>query len=77
MPGENPELPADAFFIPTNAENVEDAKKFLAFVARADVQSTWNEAIGQLPPNSEATVSEDKFIQEGFATVSTAAGLAQ
>ena len=71
------EAPADAFFIPTNAENVEDAKKFLAFVARADVQSTWNEAIGQLPPNSEATVSEDKFIQEGFATVSTAAGLAQ
>ncbi|MEM9853084.1 MAG: extracellular solute-binding protein [Pseudomonadota bacterium] len=71
------EAPADAFFIPTNAENVEDAKKFLAFVARADVQSQWNETIGQLPPNSEATVSEDKFIQEGFQTVSTAAGLAQ
>ncbi|MEL6913875.1 MAG: extracellular solute-binding protein [Pseudomonadota bacterium] len=71
------EAPADAFFIPTNATNVEDAKKFLAFVARADVQSTWNEAIGQLPPNSEAEVSDDKFIQEGFQTVSTAAGLAQ
>ncbi|MEM1232788.1 MAG: extracellular solute-binding protein [Pseudomonadota bacterium] len=71
------EAPADAFFIPTNATNVENAKKFLAFVARADVQSTWNETIGQLPPNSEATVGEDKFIQEGFQTVSTAAGLAQ
>ncbi|MEM6275694.1 MAG: extracellular solute-binding protein [Pseudomonadota bacterium] len=71
------EAPADAFFIPTNATNVENAKKFLAFVARADVQSTWNEAIGQLPPNSEATVGDDKFIQEGFQTVSTAAGLAQ
>ncbi|MEL6549547.1 MAG: extracellular solute-binding protein [Pseudomonadota bacterium] len=71
------EAPADAFFIPTNATNVEDAKKFLAFVARADVQSEWNETIGQLPPNSEATVSDDKFIQEGFQTVSTAAGLAQ
>ncbi|MEO1704290.1 MAG: extracellular solute-binding protein [Pseudomonadota bacterium] len=71
------EAPADAFFIPTNATNVEDAKKFLAFVARADIQSDWNAAIGQLPPNSEATVSDDKFIQEGFQTVSTAAGLAQ
>ena len=71
------EAPADAFFIPTNAENVEDAKKFLAFVARADVQSEWNAAIGQLPPNSEATVGDDKFIQQGFETVSTAAGLAQ
>ncbi|MEM6727192.1 MAG: extracellular solute-binding protein [Pseudomonadota bacterium] len=83
FPSINPEVaraeeaPADAFFIPTNATNVEDAKKFLAFVARADVQSEWNAAIGQLPPNSEAEVSDDKFIQEGFETVSTAAGLAQ
>jgi len=71
------EAPADAFFIPTNAKNPEDAKKFLAFVARADVQSQWNATIGQLPANSEATVGDDKFIQEGFETVSTAAGLAQ
>ncbi len=71
------EAPADAFFIPTNAKNPEDAKKFLAFVARADVQSTWNAAMGQLPPNSEATVGDDKFLQEGMATLSTAAGLAQ
>ena len=71
------EAPADAFFIPANAKNVEDAKKFLAFVARADVQTKWNATIGQLPPNSEATVGDDKFIQQGFETVSTAAGLAQ
>ncbi|MEO0389852.1 MAG: extracellular solute-binding protein [Pseudomonadota bacterium] len=71
------EAPADAFFIPTNAKNPEDAKKFLAFVARADVQTEWNAAIGQLPINSKATVGDDKFIQQGFDTVSTAAGLAQ
>ena len=71
------EAPADAFFIPTNAKNPEDAKKFLAFVARADVQTKWNETIGQLPANSEASVGDDKFIQEGFEVVSTAAGLAQ
>ncbi|MGJ8526952.1 ABC transporter substrate-binding protein [Maritalea sp.] len=71
------EAPADAFFIPTNAKNKEDARKFLAFVARPDVQSKWNSTIGQLPINSKAEVGDDKFIKEGFETVSTAAGLAQ
>ena len=71
------EAPADALFIPSGAKNKEDARKFLAYVARPDVQSEWNEAIGQLPPNSKAKVSDDKFIQQGMATVSTAAGLAQ
>ena len=71
------EAPAEAFFIPTNAKNPADAKKFLAFIARPDVQTELNAMVGQLPINSKATVSDDKFIQQGFATVSTAAGLAQ
>ena len=71
------EAPADALFIPSGAKNKADARKFLAFVARPDVQSEWNITIGQLPPNSKAKVGDDKFIQEGMATVSTAAGLAQ
>ena len=48
--------------------NSEFGKWFLYFPSRA---------IGQLPPNSKAKVGDDKFIQEGMATVSTAAGLAQ
>jgi len=71
------EAPADAFFIPSGAKNKEDAKKFLAFVARADNQTKWNLALGNLPANSKATVGDDKFIQEGFSVVSNAAGLAQ
>lgn len=72
------EAPADAFFIPANAKNVENAKKFLAFIASVEVQGTWNKAIGQLPPNSAAEINtEDKFIVEGMETLSTAAGLAQ
>jgi len=71
------EAPADAFFIPSGAKNKEDARKFLAFIARPEIQTAWNETIGQLPPNSKATVSDNKFIQEGFAVVSNAAGLAQ
>ena len=71
------EAPADAFFIPAKAKNKEDAKKFLSFIARPEIQSKWNATIGQLPPNSKSEVSDDKFIQEGMQTVSTAAGLAQ
>ncbi|KIC51133.1 extracellular solute-binding protein [Tateyamaria sp. ANG-S1] len=71
------EAPADAFFIPTNAKNVEDAKKWLAFVARPDVQTQWNKTIGQLPINSKADISDDKFIQQGFELLNSATGLAQ
>ena len=72
------EAPADAFFIPANATNVENARTFLAFVARPDVQSEWNKAIGQLPPNAAAAINtDDKFIVEGMQALSTAAGLAQ
>jgi len=72
------EAPADALFIPSGAKNKEDARKFLSFIARPDIQGEWNKTLGQLPPNSKATVNtEDKFIAQGFETVSTAAGLAQ
>ena len=72
------EAPADAFFIPANAKNVENAKKFLSFIATAEIQGEWNKSIGQLPPNAAAEInSDDKFIVEGMETLSTAAGLAQ
>jgi len=71
------EAPADAFFIPAKAKNKEDARKFLAFIARPEIQTEWNKTIGQLPPNAAAQVGDSKFLQEGFATLSTAAGLAQ
>jgi len=71
------EAPADAFFIPSRAKNKEDARKFLAFVAQPDVQTAWNETIGQLPINKEAQVGDSKFLQEGFETLTTATGLAQ
>ncbi|MEP0942522.1 MAG: extracellular solute-binding protein [Rhizobiaceae bacterium] len=72
------EAPADAFFIAAKAKNVENAKKFMAFIAQPGIQGDWNKAIGQLPPNSDAEINkDDKFIVEGMATLSTASGLAQ
>lgn len=71
------EAPTDAFFIPSKAKNKEDARKFLAFVVQPDIQTEWNKTIGQLPINKYATVGDDKFLQKGFETVSSAQGLAQ
>ncbi|MEM9603511.1 MAG: ABC transporter substrate-binding protein [Pseudomonadota bacterium] len=71
------EAPADAFFIPSRAKNKEDARKFLAFIAQPDIQTEWNNTIGQLPINKNAQVGDSKFLKEGFETLSTASGLAQ
>ena len=72
------EAPTDTIHIPSGAKNVDDAKKFLAYVGSAEAQSKLNAAIGQLPTNKNSTVAaDDPFIKAGFETVSTAAGLAQ
>lgn len=72
------EAPTDTIHIPAGAKNVEDAKKFLAFVARADVQTALNKRLGQLPVNNESTVdTSDPYLSLGFETVSTATALAQ
>ncbi|TGD44620.1 carbohydrate ABC transporter substrate-binding protein [Pseudotabrizicola sediminis] len=68
------EAPTDAVFIPAGAKNVDDAKKFMAFVARADVQTKLNTALGQLPVNAGATVGDDPFLQAGFEMLSTTPG---
>jgi len=72
------DAPADAFFIPAKAKNVENAKKFLSFISTPQIQGDWNKTIGQLPPNSAAEInSSDKFIVKGMEMLSTASGLAQ
>jgi multiple sugar transport system substrate-binding protein len=72
------EAPTDTIHIPAGAKNVDDAKKFLAFVADADVQTKLNAALGQLPTNKSSTVpADDPFLVAGFETLSTAYALAQ
>ncbi|WGW05629.1 ABC transporter substrate-binding protein [Tropicibacter oceani] len=72
------EAPTDTIHIPANAKNKEDAKKFLAYLARADVQSQINETLGQLPINKDSTVGDDKFLQAGYQMLSnTDGGIAQ
>lgn len=72
------EAPTDTIHIPAGAKNVDDAKKFLAFVASADAQTKLNAAIGQLPTNKNSSVAaDDPFISAGFESLSGAYALAQ
>ena len=66
------DAPTDTFHISSNAQNVEAAYEFLRFVTSADVQSEINagDALGQLPVNANAVISDDKFIQQGFDMLS-------
>ena len=69
--------PTDTLHIPANASNKEDARTFLAFVARPDIQGQINEMLGQLPVNKNAEVPDDPYLQQGFELLSTASALAQ
>ena len=70
------DAPTDTFHIPSQAQNVEAAKEFLRYVTSAEVQTEINggDALGQLPVNANASVADDKFIQEGFEMLSNNAG---
>jgi multiple sugar transport system substrate-binding protein len=72
------EAPTDTIHIPSGAKNIDDAKKFLAYVASAEAQTKWNTAVGQLPTNKNSSVpTDDPFLVAGFEAVSSAYALAQ
>lgn len=67
------DAPTDTFHIPSGAANKENAKAFLRFMVSPEVQTTVNagDALGQLPINAKSAVDDDKFLNEGFAMLST------
>ncbi len=71
------EAPTDTLHIPAKAKNVENAKKFLAFMGRADVQTQINATLKQLPVNNKSSKPADPFLEQGFAMLSSAYALAQ
>ena len=79
FPAINPDVelaedaPTDTFHIPANASNKEAAREFLRYAVSADVQTEINNGanLGQLPVNASASVDDDKFLNEGFAMLST------
>ncbi|KAK3586169.1 hypothetical protein CHS0354_013119 [Potamilus streckersoni] len=71
------DAPTDTLHIPKNAKNKADAKKFLAFLAKPEIQTEMNNILGQLPVNKNSKVSNDKFLTAGFKMLSNAYGLSQ
>jgi multiple sugar transport system substrate-binding protein len=71
------DAPTDTAHIPVKAKNKADARKFLAYIARADVQGKVNDTLGQLPVNKDAPVPNDVYLKDGFAMLSKAYALGQ
>ena len=69
------EAPTDTVHIPSKAKNKTDAKRFLIFMARADVQKV--NKVGQLPINSASAVADDKFLKAGNEMLNNAYAMAQ
>ena len=67
------DAPTDTFHIPANANNKEAAREFLRFVVAADEQTEINNGanLGQLPVNASASIDDDKFLEQGFAMLSS------
>lgn len=71
------DAPTDIVAVPAIAKNKEDAKKFMAFVARANVQTDLNVATSNLPPNNKSKPKADRFMEMGAQVLGSAAGVAQ
>ena len=71
------EAPMNTLHIPARAGNKADARRFLAFAMRADVQEEINRATLTIPVNARAAVADDRFLREGRDLLRNAAGLSQ
>lgn len=67
----------DTIAIPARADNKEDARTFVRFMARPDVQSEFNAAMDRLPLVDGSTVSDDPLTQAGYEITSGAQGAGQ
>jgi len=68
------DAPTDTLHIPSGAQNKDNARAFLLYVASAENQTIVNEVLGQLPINRNSSVADDYFIQAGFEMLSNATG---
>jgi multiple sugar transport system substrate-binding protein len=71
------DAPMNSVHIPARAKNKADARTFLAYVMRADVQERIAAATLTIPVNSRSAVAEDRFLQKGRELLAGAEGLMQ
>lgn len=71
------DAPTDTLHIPVRAKNKADARRFLTFFARTDIQEKINATLLQLPANKNAKPANDRFLNAGQEMLGAAAGTAQ
>jgi multiple sugar transport system substrate-binding protein len=71
------DAPMDTYHIPAGAENKDEARLFLEFVSRPEIQGQFAYATGNIPPNKYADPPTNRFTKLGFAMLGEADGLAQ
>lgn len=70
--------PTDVFFIPAKAKNKANAKLFMSFLARADIQQKYNQVTGLLPVNTQAKIDDkNSFLKAGQKLLGAATGISQ
>ena len=71
------DAPMNTIHIPAGGRNKADARTFLSFVMRADVQEALNRRMLQIPVNTNAGIVDDPFLAAGRKLLANADGLAQ
>ena len=75
--GRYEDAPMNSLHIPARAKNKADARIFLDYVMRADVQERISAATLTIPVNAKSAVAEDRFLQKGRELLAEAEGLMQ
>lgn len=71
------EAPINSLHIPAKARNRQEARRFLAFVLRPEVQERLNRALYQIPVHRAAQTGDDRFLQAGQTLLAEAETLTQ
>ena len=66
------DAPTDTMHIPSGAKNVEDAKKFLAFMSNKKAATNWATMGGMLSPNKYADKPTNRFSVMGAEMLAAA-----
>jgi multiple sugar transport system substrate-binding protein len=75
--GRYEDAPMNSLHIPARAKNKADARIFLDYVMRADVQERICAATLTIPVNAKSAVAEDRFLRKGRELLAGAEGLMQ
>lgn len=71
------EAPLEIFMIPKRGKKIQEARRFLSFIARSDVQTRLNQALGYQSPHLEGRAGQDYFLQQGEKLLKSAYGVSQ